>query len=163
MTPSDKFKFPANYFQEANWVLDVSVLYSANRQKYNSMPQRNFLLTIVLFAASLASLSAQVQVPALCPGDPKPSNSCQDACVSCQFFHYTGINDTFYPSPAPGFCGTVSNNMWFGFVAGAAQGEFVLEATNCYVGDGMQLALYDDCELPQLPVLPASRAGPHRC
>ncbi|MCB0529403.1 MAG: hypothetical protein KDC65_13050, partial [Saprospiraceae bacterium] len=45
----------------------------------------------------------------------------------------------------PGFCGTIENEQWLGFIAGAPAATFTATSSNCDIGNGVQIALYSDC------------------
>ena len=45
----------------------------------------------------------------------------------------------------PGFCGTIENEQWLGFIAGGTTATFTATATNCQDGNGIQIALYTSC------------------
>lgn len=68
-------------------------------------------------------------------------------CVRCPFGAVQG-NTQLHGAPQgvfPPFCGTLSRPAWYAFVAGATSGAFLLDASNCVEGQGLQMALYDDC------------------
>ena len=50
-----------------------------------------------------------------------------------------------------GFCGTIENEQWLGFIAGASVATFTATASNCDIGNGVQIALYQDCNGPAVP------------
>ncbi len=88
-------------------------------------------------------------VPPECP-DPylPPADDCSNVCVR-QFIpmYYWFSNVDALPGPQPiSFCGFTHNEQWFAFVAGATSGTIIIETANCYMGDGLQMALYEDCE-----------------
>lgn len=88
-------------------------------------------------------------VPPECP-DPylPPADDCSNVCVR-QFIpmYYWFSNVDALPGPQPiSFCGFTHNEQWFAFVAGATSGTITIETANCYMGDGLQMALYEDCE-----------------
>lgn len=88
-------------------------------------------------------------VPPECP-DPYlfPAEECFNVCVR-QFIpvHFWFTNaDALYGPPPLNFCGVTHNDQWFAFVAGATSGTITLETANCQMGDGLQMALYEDCE-----------------
>lgn len=45
----------------------------------------------------------------------------------------------------PGFCGTIENEQWLGFIAGGTTATFTATASNCMDGNGIQIALYTSC------------------
>jgi hypothetical protein len=48
-------------------------------------------------------------------------------------------------TPPGGFCGTIENEQWLGFIAGAAGATFTATPSNCQDGNGIQIALYENC------------------
>ncbi|MCC6462871.1 MAG: gliding motility-associated C-terminal domain-containing protein [Saprospiraceae bacterium] len=56
-----------------------------------------------------------------------------------------GTTSGYSGQTPPGFCGTVENEQWLGFIAGAPGATFTATATNCNNGDGIQIALYAGC------------------
>lgn len=102
-------------------------------------------LTYCLFLAALPFLTlAQVAGP--CPSSSAPpADICTQGCVFCDFNGYTGSTVGYTPSFIPGFCGTIENDQWIGFVAGNTSGTFTATPSNCANGDGIQIALYEGC------------------
>ncbi|MBL7776400.1 MAG: T9SS type A sorting domain-containing protein [Saprospiraceae bacterium] len=72
--------------------------------------------------------------------------------MSCGPLDYWGTTLGYGPSSAPGFCGTPTNSQWLAFVAGAAQANVVLAPDNCQLGDGLQLAVYDQYPVAAPPI-----------
>lgn len=86
------------------------------------------------------------QNPAPCPSLAEPSSDgCQAVCISCGLQTYTGTTVGYSGSFAPEFCGTIENEQWFAFVAGTAEGVLTATPSNCTNGDGIQIALYNNC------------------
>ncbi len=89
---------------------------------------------------------ASGQLPAACGGGSAPAIACDKACINCNFNGYTG-NTTGFPSGfAPEFCGTVENAQWLGFIAGEPNATFIITPINCTSNNGVQVALYSDCQ-----------------
>ncbi|MFN0216890.1 MAG: hypothetical protein ACKVT2_21750, partial [Saprospiraceae bacterium] len=88
------------------------------------------------------SLSAQL-VPACASGSP--STTCASACINCNFNGYFGSTAGFPSGIVPNFCGTVENAQWMGFIAGAGEATFTVFPSDCSDGNGIQIALYEDC------------------
>ncbi|MCC7503910.1 MAG: gliding motility-associated C-terminal domain-containing protein [Saprospiraceae bacterium] len=84
------------------------------------------------------------------PGPGGGSSFCDEICNACSLNGFSGSNDGYYQSTANGFCGTLENAQWFGFIAGEPNVAITITASNCLEGHGMQLALYDDCDSPPL-------------
>ncbi len=90
------------------------------------------------------SLAAQLLLPCLPSIAGAPS--CALACVHCNFGTIQGATaDNLSQGPFPAFCGTLNKPEWYAFVAGATSGAFLLNASACDQGLGLQIALYDDC------------------
>ncbi|HMX41165.1 MAG TPA: hypothetical protein PKD78_12580, partial [Saprospiraceae bacterium] len=48
------------------------------------------------------------------------------------------------------FCGTLENAQWLGFIAGKDKATFSIKPFNCLNGNGVQVALYNDCSAKPL-------------
>lgn len=100
-----------------------------------------FLLSALLLSSRLS----YAQLPPECgPGQP-PADDCSDACIYCNFNGYSGSTSGYTPGIAPGFCGSIENEQWLGFIAGAGSATFTATPSNCTNGDGVQIALYAAC------------------
>lgn len=83
-----------------------------------------------------------------CPSNlTSASDFCNNLCVFCDFTNYSGSTVGYTPDTAPGFCGTIENNQWLGFVASSSAVTLTLTGSNCESGDGLQMALYNQCDL----------------
>jgi len=86
------------------------------------------------------------QNPVACLTNQAPgAASCAGACLHCFLDGRTGQTNGYVANPAPGFCGTVENNQWFGFVAGFYYVTIEVIPSNCQSGDGIEIALYQNC------------------
>lgn len=102
------------------------------------------LLLLFVFACGATALFGQN--PAVCSTNfAEGSNACADACLHCLLDGRTGQTGGYTAAPAPGFCGTVENNVWYAFVAGADHIVISAIPSNCQLGDGIELALYENC------------------
>ncbi len=103
------------------------------------------LLFSFLTSFSISTLLAQAPLP--CPSNNHPAEDlCQNICIYCNFNGYSGSSSGYTgQTPPGGFCGTIENEQWLGFIAGAAVGTFTVTPSNCQVGNGLQIALYTDC------------------
>ncbi len=91
-------------------------------------------------------LQIHAQTPACNPPDAPPAPSCASACIYCNFINgYAGTTIGQTPSMVPNFCGTIENDQWFGFIAGATSATFSATPSGCTNGDGIQIALYPAC------------------
>lgn len=105
-----------------------------------------FLLSlwIVFFLA----FRGYCQIADPCPnGLIFPTDFCQQACVVCGFDGYFGSTDGYSSQTPPGgFCGTIENEQWIAFIAGGSQVTITVTSSNCIMGNGIQLAVYPDCQ-----------------
>jgi len=110
---------------------------------------KKLLLLSLLF---LAALQLKAQVPDPCPSNNEPAaDDCATACIYCNFNGYSGTTAGYTGGFAGGFCGTIENEQWLGFIAGASSATFTATASNCVIGNGVQIALYDDCNGVPVP------------
>lgn len=95
--------------------------------------------------ASLITFALQSQT-ACPPGEPL-SDYCASACAPCDWSAGIIGNNAGGGLDWPqGFCGTVQTNKWIRFTAARDKATFTLTPLACQWGDGLQLALYDDCK-----------------
>ncbi len=100
-----------------------------------------FLLSLFGFFYSTAVFA---QLPPACSGG-SPAVLCEQACIFCNFDGYVGTTQGYPSGPATNFCGTVENAQWIGFIAGLAEATFTVHPSDCSDGNGVQIALYEDC------------------
>jgi hypothetical protein len=108
---------------------------------------------LFIFCVMLVAVYAQAQPP--CGGPPDqvpPAESCPEACIYCDFNGYMGTTAGYAPNGIPpgGFCSMIQNDQWLGFIAGAASATFTITPSNCVNGNGVQTALYEDCNTAPL-------------
>lgn len=97
-------------------------------------------------ASSCLSVSTNGTLPPPCPAAGFPATDlCADVCAYCDFDGYTGATTGYTGQTPPGFCGTIENEQWLGFVAGAPAATITVTPSNCVVGNGVQIALYPSC------------------
>lgn len=96
----------------------------------------------------LIPLLATAQTPPACPSNNTlAADLCPDICIYCNLSGYTGSTLGYTgQTPVGGFCGTIENEQWLGFVAGATIAEITVLPFNCTDGNGMQVALYTGCD-----------------
>ena len=116
------------------------------------MVKRLLLLSGLLFCVAYL---AQAQLPPSCGGNPNqvpPAESCPETCIYCNFANYMGSSAGYAGNGAPpgGFCAGIQNDQWLGFIAGASSATFTIIPSNCTLGDGVQVALYEDCNTAPL-------------
>ena len=105
-----------------------------------------FLIVYVLLFTQML----QAQLPGACGGGSSPAIACEEACVFCNFQGYTGSTAGYPSGIVPEFCGTVENAQWLGFIAGDDTATFTIQPFNCSDGNGVQVALYEDCTMEPL-------------
>lgn len=112
------------------------------------MVKKLLLLCVLLQTA----LSLKAQVPDPCPSDDFPAaDICEDACIYCNFSGYSGTTAGYTGQTPNGFCGTIENEQWLGFIAGGTAATFTATASNCDIGNGVQIALYQTCSGTPVP------------
>lgn len=104
------------------------------------MVRKLLLLTLL----STISFAVFAQPQPCAPGEP-PAEDCNTACINCNFTGSGGSTASFSGGSAPGFCGTLHNDQWVGFIAGGPVATFTATPAGCQTGDGIQIALYSDC------------------
>ena len=110
---------------------------------------KQLLLTLLFPVLFMQPIFAQFP-PACAPGEP-PADNCLQTCVNCDFNGYSGTTAGYTPGNAQGFCGTIENDQWFGFIAGTSLATITITPSNCQNGNGVQLAIYDDCNGQPIP------------
>ncbi len=66
------------------------------------------------------------------------------ACTICNFDILYGTTFPFTPSPDAGWCGSIENDQYIGFVAGPTGSVvFQIETFGCVTGNGVQVGIYD--------------------
>ncbi len=89
----------------------------------------------------------QAQSPVICPTPSVPAaDLCSNACLFCNLSGYLGTTSGYTGQTPAGFCGTIENEQWLGFVAGDTAITITCTPSNCENGNGIQLALYPSCD-----------------
>lgn len=106
--------------------------------KLDSMIKPLLTGLIVLLAYSVA----WAQLPDECPGGATvPAETCETACINCNFNGYTGSTGGFAGDPEPlGWCSDIQNDQWLGFIAGGTSATFTVTPSGCSAG--VQAAVY---------------------
>lgn len=104
----------------------------------------NRLIILLPFLCCLALPGAFAQLPPAC-GGTAPAILCEEACISCNFDGYAGSTQGYPSGPAVEFCGTIENAQWLGFIAGQPEATFTIYPSKCSDGNGVQVALYEEC------------------
>ncbi len=120
--------------------------YSAfSRLPPSGVTKSDYMKSIFLFLwFSFITLTLSAQLPVACAGG-SPATTCATACINCNFNGYFGSTAGFPSGIVPNFCGTVENAQWMGFIAGAGNATFTVIPSSCSDGNGLQIALYEDC------------------
>ncbi len=103
-------------------------------------------------------LAAQI-LPVCHPAATPAADACADACFFCQLNGYDGQTSGYTAGTAPGFCGTVQNDQWLGFIADAGSISIDVMPYGCQQGDGLEIALYSDCAAPPIACTPGQSGG----
>jgi len=88
--------------------------------------------------------------------------SCSNAVIACQLNGMTGsINPVANPGSSNLFCDSIAlyPKQWFGFVADRTAFVIGVSTSNCQNGQGLQVALFDNCLAPMALVCHAGCAG----
>ena len=119
------------------------------------------LLLSAIFFLSLLGLRLNAQVAPPCPDPPPPgAESCNAACVYCDFDGYMGVNNGT-PSGGNTVCGAIAihNDQWFGFVAGTTEISIDILTSNCEDGNGLQSAFFENCQDDAIVCNPGTAGG----
>ncbi len=116
-------------------------------QKSFTSTDSTMMRKLVLFTAPFLFFSSSLyaQLPPACGPGQLPEDNCGDACIYCDFNGYMGSTIGYTPDGGQGFCGSIENNQWLGFIAGAGSATFTATPTGCILGNGVQIALYTAC------------------
>ncbi|MEM1215087.1 MAG: gliding motility-associated C-terminal domain-containing protein [Bacteroidota bacterium] len=81
---------------------------------------------------------------------PDMTPFCADACIICDIDGFTGRHESDINGEAPNdFCTLfVHNAQWIAFIAGSEELAVEIEVSNCQLGGGLEIAIYEslDCE-----------------
>ncbi|HAD13248.1 MAG TPA: hypothetical protein DCF33_12525 [Saprospirales bacterium] len=112
------------------------------------MKQQKLLSLVYLFTMSWSFL--QAQITPTCPfPEPPGAETCSQTCVYCNLDGYQGTNNGT-PSGGNTVCGQIvlHNDQWFGFTAGSSSITIDVVSSNCQNGNGLQMAVFDQCSDP---------------
>lgn len=112
--------------------------------------KKQLLLPFLLF---FGSGILHAQTPNVCLGDDLfPAGQCADACLyNCNIDGFSGNTSGFQGDPDNTFCGTLETTQWFAFYASAEHVTITALPSLCVYGNGIQLALYSDCNGAPIP------------
>lgn len=121
------------------------------------MVQRLLLLPALL----LLGFTLNAQLPDPCPTNQEPpAEDCFSACIYCNFNNIQSTTSIYSQGSAPGFCGTIENDQWLGFIAGlTTTATFTATPSNCTLGNGVQIALYSSCSASPLQCYGGAQGG----
>lgn len=105
-------------------------------------------MTVSLLAILPIGLWGQSNPP--CPVPPPPgAASCIEACIYCQLDGVTGSTNGIKLGDNT-VCDqiTIHNAQWFGFAEGSEPITIDVLVSNCQNGDGLQVALFNQCSDP---------------
>ncbi len=106
------------------------------------MIKRLLSFSLLLFTATW--LGAQLPPP--CPSNFfPPADNCTEACIYCNFNGISSSTAGYTGGGVPGFCGTIENEQWLGFIAGCTSATFTATASGCTDGNGIQVAVMEAC------------------
>ncbi len=114
--------------------------------------QLRLSLTLLLLFLAYAAITHAQSACGGPPSDVPPAESCPEACIYCSFDGYMGTTAGYQGNGIPpgGFCSMIQNDQWLGFIAGASSATFTVIPTNCSGGNGVQVALYENCNTSPL-------------
>ncbi len=146
--------------------------FSSNNRVAQNFVKGTYTLTVTGALGCTAQTSVTVSdlctiyplVPPACPPpyeDIVPADECSDVCVMPYLPEGVYYQTWGYTpgDPPLGWCGTIENDQWFAFVAGATAGSITATPLNCANGDGIQIGLYSDCPASTLIACNGGGAG----
>jgi hypothetical protein len=119
---------------------------------------RNILFAYLVLLFQASSMHAQT-LPICSFPNSTASDECSTACIFCQLNGFNGQTTGYTAGAAPGFCSTVHNDQWLGFIAGADSIEIEVAPYNCQEGNGVEIALYADCASAPIACIPGFAGG----
>lgn len=102
-----------------------------------------FLILFFFFPSTYQSNAQNIDTIFGCDDFPQSAAEIS-SCTICNFDILYGTTFPFTPSPDAGWCGSVENDQYIGFVVGPS-GEvvFSIESFGCLQGQGVQVGIYD--------------------
>ncbi len=105
---------------------------------------KRLLLFAIFLVASLSTALAQIPPP--CPANnTPPADVCGAACIYCNFNGLTGSSAGYNPHTVTGWCGSIENEQWLGFIASCGSVTFIVTPSNCANNNGLQAGVFTDC------------------
>jgi CHU_C Type IX secretion signal domain/PKD-like domain len=106
--------------------------------------QKRLLLSILVLLTSMATAFAQL--PPACPSNTTPpADLCSATCIYCDFNGISSSSAGYTSQTPPGWCGSIENEQWLGFIANCNSVTFIATPSNCTNGDGLQIGVYTGC------------------
>jgi hypothetical protein len=104
---------------------------------------RLLFLAILLINGPLLLAQTPCNSPAEFPAD-----DCGQVCVGCSLQNYSGSNANFSANGLEYCNGDIVDNksVWHGFIANAATVSITVDPSGCSSNDGLQLAIFSNCE-----------------
>ncbi len=95
-----------------------------------------------------------------CSGLPiEGASICSQACLVCSLNGLTGQTGAPASGTAPGFCGDLDNGRWYSFTARTSSILVRIKPSKCIQGDGIEAAIYEDCQQAPLSCVVGSVGG----
>ena len=120
------------------------------------MRQTGWILWLMVIGSTC--LRAQ---PPICMDPPTMTSTCQEACVICDIDGFTGRHESDVPGVAPpGFCTFIVHNaQWIAFVAGSEDLIIELSVSNCDMGFGLEIGIYEGIDCGNFRLVSNCRGG----
>jgi hypothetical protein len=119
---------------------------------------KHFLPYLILFFASAAI--AQNNLAICSSAATFAADSCEHVCLSCSLDGYVGSNALMTPSLNTIFpCGTLENDQWLAFTPRFNNVSLTVTPDSCTTGDGLELAIYADCQGTPIECKPGQIGG----
>lgn len=98
------------------------------------------------FISAFLLFITQTFAQAPCTSSTPPASECANTCIYCDLDGATGTNNGA-PSGGNTVCGAIAvhNPQWWGFQAGSTSMTINVATSNCQNGDGLQVAIFEDC------------------
>ena len=118
----------------------------SNTSTRNKMKNYSIPLFFVLFLTLSPCLAQDFTPP--CSTSPTPADFCDLTCANCFFDFVQGNNQFGIPTGNQPLCGglVLHNTVWYAFVAGSERIGFELIASDCFSGNGLQMAIMESCD-----------------
>lgn len=139
-------------------VAPYTFLWNTNDTSTTLLVMQPGMYTVTVSDACGNSVVASSEITNVLWGD----TSCSNAVIACQLNGMTGsINPVSNPGNSNLFCDSIAlyPKQWFGFVADRTAFVIGVSSSNCQNGQGLQVALFDNCLDPMALVCHAGCTG----